>query len=190
MTIKPENKKLLEEFIKRVEYTTSLSYLDGKDKIVGGEGRMVGDKWEINFFQPSDEKRDALLFNIRLFLQDKDDISLRRLAELYDDPEISNQWKREHEHYRKELNTRLDRIAVQGPNGKLIYRDILNMFLYGKFGHHDRDDKSYKLYNEWVTDNNYEIMHNTFHTVLVWILAVITNISIASREELQRHGTK
>jgi len=190
MTIKSETQKRLEEFIKRVEYIRSLSYLDGKDKIVGGDAKKVGDKWEINFFQPSDEKRDALLFNIRLFLQDKDDISLRRLTELYDDPEISDQWKGEHEHYRKELNTRLDRVAVHGPKGKLSHRDILNMFLYGKFGHHDQDDKSYKLYNEWITNNNYEIMYNTFHAVLVWILAVITNISVASREELQRHGVK
>ena len=138
--------------------------------------------------QPSDEKRDALLFNIRLFIQDKDDISLRRLADLCDDPGISDQWKKDYNHYREELNDRLEWVAVEGPKGKVTHRDILNMFLYGKFGHHDRDDRAYKLYKKWITDENvYEIMHKTFHTVLIWTLAVIINISSVSKKELQRH---
>lgn len=189
MTIKPETQKRLEDFVKRVDYVRSLSYFEGGEEIVGFELKKVGDKWQADFYQPSDEKRDALLFNIRLFIQDKDDISLRRLVELYDDPGISSVWKEEHEHYRKELNKRLDRIAAEGKKGKITHRDVLDMFLYGKFGHRDEDDKSYKLYQEWITDKNeFEIMHNTFHTVLVWILAVVINISVASREELQRHG--
>jgi hypothetical protein len=189
MTIKPETQKRLEDFVRRVDYVRSLSYLEGKDKIVGFELKKVGCKWQADFYQPSDEKRDALLFNIRLFIQDKDDISLRRLVELYDDPGMSDQWKKEHEYYRKELNERLDRVAAEGKKGKITHRDVLYMFLYGKFGHRDEDDKSYKMYQKWVTDNTeFEIMHNTFHAILVWILAVVINISVASREELQRHG--
>lgn len=189
MTIKPETQKRLEEFIRRVDYVTKLSNLDGKEKIAGAEAKKVGDKWQVNFFQPSDEKRDALLFNIRLFIQDNDDISLRRLTELFNDPEISEQWKKEYEHYRGELNERLDWIAAEGPKGKITHRDVLDMFLYGKFGHHDQDDRSYKLYQKWITDETeYELTHNTFHTVLIWILTVVINISVASRKELQRHG--
>jgi len=189
MTIKPETQKRLEDFIKRVDYVRSLSYLEGKEKIVGFKVNRMEDKLQADFYQPSDEKRDALLFNIRLFIQDKDDISLRRLVELYDDPGISNQWKKEHEHYRKELNERLDRVAVEGKKEKITHRDVLYMFLYGKFGHRDEDDNSYKLYQKWVTDENvFKILHNTFHTILIWILAVVINISAASREELQRHG--
>ncbi len=189
MNIKIETQKRLEDFIRRVDYMRSLSYFEGKNNIVGFEARKVGDKWQVDFYQPNDEKRDALLFNIRLFIQDKDDISIRRLVELYDDPGISTKWKKEHEHYRRELNERLDRIAVEGKKGKLTHRDVLDMFLYGKFGHRDEDDRSYKMYQKWITDETeFEIMHNTFHTVLVWVLAVVINISIVSREELQRHG--
>ena len=186
--LKTETRNRLEEFIKRADYIRSLSYLDGKDNIVGGEIKKVGDKWQVDFYQPSDEKRDALLFNLRLFLQNKDDISLGRLTELYDDHDLSNLWRVEYEHWRKLLNESLDTMRVEGPRGKLTNRDILNMFLYGKFGHYDQDDRSYKLYQEWVTDENlYEMLHNTFHSIVVSILAIIINISVASREELNRH---
>ena len=37
MTIKPETKKRLENFIERAERIRSFSYFDGKDKIVGFE---------------------------------------------------------------------------------------------------------------------------------------------------------
>ena len=189
MTIRIETQKRLEDFIRRVDYMRSLSYFEGKDNIVGFETKKVGDEWQFNFYQPNDEKRDAMLFNIRLFIQDKDDISIRRLVELYDDPGISDKWKKEHEQYRKELNQRLDSIAAEGKNGRISHRDVLDMFLYGKFGHRDEDDKAYKMYQKWITnETEFEIMHNTFHTVLFWVLAIIINISIVSKEELQRHG--
>jgi hypothetical protein len=121
-----------------LEYIRTFSYLEAKDEIAGFEVQKVGDKWQVDFYQPSDEKRDALLFNIRLFIQDKDDISLRRLTDLYDDPGISNSWKSEYEHYRKELNERLERVVAEGSKGKITHRDVLDMFLYGKFGHHDQ----------------------------------------------------
>jgi hypothetical protein len=189
--LRTETIERLQEFIKRAEYIRTFSYLEEQDRIAGFEIKKVGDKFQVDFYQPSDEKRDALLFNIRLFIQDKDDISLRRLTDLYNDPGISDQWKKELEHYRKELNDRLEWIATEGPKGKISHRDVLNMFLYGKFGHHDQDDRAYKLYKKWITDENeYEIMHNTFHTILVWILAVIINISVVSKKELQRHNIK
>lgn len=189
MTIKPATQKRLEDFIRRVDYIRSLSYFDGKDNIAGFETKMVGGKLQVDFYQPSDEKRDALLFNFRLFIQDKDDISLRRLVELYDDPGISDFWKNEHKHYREKLNEWLGFVVVEGQEGQITNRDVLDMFLYGKFGHRDEDDKSYKMYQKWVNNEvEFEITHNTFHTILISILAIIINISIASREELQRHG--
>jgi hypothetical protein len=190
VSIKPDTQKQLEDFVKRVDYIRSLSYFDGKDKVAGFQTKMVEDKLQVDFYQPSDEKRDALLFNFRLFIQDKDDISLRRLVELYDDPGVSDFWKNEHKHYREKLNEWLDFVVVvEGEKGELTNRDVLEMFLYGKFGHRDEDDKSYKMYQEWVNNEaEFEIMHNTFHTILISILAVIMNLSVASREELQRHG--
>lgn len=181
-----ETRKKLEEFVKRAEYIESLSYFDGEENISGMKAKKEGDHWDIEFYQPNGEQTDALLFNLRLFLQDKDDISLRRLTELYKDPGLSDNWKKEHEFYRKQLNERLEQIAAEGIKGKIIYRDVLDMFLYGKFGHFDQDDRAFKLYQQWVTsDFEYEMLHSTFHQIIIWIEVTISRISIASKKELE-----
>lgn len=187
--MKPETKKRLEDFIERAEHIRSFSYFDGKDKIVGFEIKEVNGEQQIDFYQPSDEKRDAILLHLRLFLQDKDDISLRKLADLTNDPDLSSKWKDEYEKIRKVLNIRLDEIVTDGRKGRLTNRDILNMFLFGKIAHNNPNDESNKLYQKWITDDTeYEILHNTFHVVLIRLLTAILNISSASKEELQRHN--
>jgi hypothetical protein len=141
------------------------------------------------FFQPSDEQRDAILLHLRLFLQDKDDISLRKLVDLTNDPDLSSKWKDEYEKIRKVLNIRLDEVVADGRKGRLTNRDILNMFLFGKIAHNNPNDENNKLYQKWITnDTEYEILHNTFHVVLIRLLTAILNISSASKEELQRHN--
>lgn len=182
-----ETKERLQEFVKRADYLQSLSYLEGGERIVGVEVKRVGDVWQTEFYQPEDEKRDAVLFNLRLFLQDKDDLSLRRLTELYADPALSDEWKSTLEGNRQALNTRLDSLAAENQTGKITYRDVLNMFLFGKLGHYDHDDKAYKMFREWVNNEMaWKIMHNTFHTTIIWVLASVINIAAASKKELER----
>jgi hypothetical protein len=189
--MKPDSKKRLEEFVKRAEYIRRLSYFDGGENIIGFE--IVGEH-EINFHQPDNEKRDALLLNLRLFVQDKDDISLRRMAELYDDPNITDLWKQEHNKERAILKLKLCQLAVEGPKGSITYEDVFQMFLFGERAHYNQDDKAFKLYQEWVTDKTlWELLHNTFHETLIWVSRAIVNIGLASKEELQRFnasGTK
>ena len=129
------------------------------------------------------------MLHLRLFLQDKDGISLRKLADLTNDPGLSDKWKDEYKKIRKVLNIRLDEVIVDGRKGKLTNRDILNMFLFGKIAHNDPNDENNKLYQKWITnDTVYEILHNAFHVVLIRLLTAILNISSASKEELQRHN--
>lgn len=184
--MKPENKQRLEEFVERAEKIRTYSYLDGKDKMVGFTINKVEDNWQVDYYQPSDEQRDALLLHLRIFLQDKDNVSFGKLAELHDDPEISEQWKTKFELERRILNIRLDQIAAESKTEKITHRDILNMFLYGRIAHNQPGDKPNKLYRKWVNSEvAYNDMHNTFHTIIVWLLRAVLNISLASREELQ-----
>jgi hypothetical protein len=181
------SKKRLQDFIDRSDRVETLSYLENQENITGFEIIQTDEGPQVEFYQPDDEKRDALLFNLRLFVQDKDDYSIRRLCELYDDPDVSDLWKDEHRAIRSELNVKLDRVAAEGDRGRITHRDVFYMFLYGCLGHSDEDDRYYQLYREWITDENvYKILHNTLHIVLVWILAAVMNISRASKEELAR----
>lgn len=185
--MRPESKRRLEEFVKRAEYIRSLSYLENGEHIVGGKITEIDGKPRVDFFQPDNEKRDALLLNLRLFVQDKDDISLRRMTELYDDPGVTDLWKRGHNYERTLLNLRLGQLAAEGPKESITYNDVFQMFLFGERGHFDQDDKAFKLYQKWVTDQTeWEILHNTFHETLLWVLRAILNISVVSKEELQR----
>ncbi len=182
--MKPESKKRLEEFAKRAEYIRHLHYLDGGKDIVGLE---ITGPHEIKFYQPDNEKRDALLLNLRLFVQDKDDISLHRMTELCDDPGITDLWKQELYKERAILKIRLSQVAFEGSKGSITYNDVFKMFLYGERAHFDPDDKDYKLYQKWVTDQTiFEILHNTFHETLLSVVTAIINIGVASKEELQR----
>ena len=183
----PSSRKRLEDVVRRSEHVERLSYFYGKDNVVGADMRQVDGQWHAEFHQPSDEQRDSLLFNARLFVQNKDDLSFQRLVELYDDPGISDGWKREHGAIRTELNRRLEEVAADGPKGALTHQNVLNMFLYGELGHRDEDDRDYGLFQRWVTDSTErELLHNTFHTVLTWLAVAIINVGRISKREL--HG--
>jgi len=189
--MKLETKKRLEDFIERAEHIRTFSYFEGKEKIVGFEIKEVNGKQQIDFYQPSDEQRDAILLHLRIFLQDKDNISFRKLAELCDDSEISEKWKTEFEFERRILNIRLDQVAAESKTDKITHRDILNMFLFGKIAHNKPNDEANKLYQKWVTSEfAYNDMHNTFHKIIIWLLRAILNISSASRDELRKQGIK
>ncbi len=186
--MKPKTKKRLRDFIERAEHIRSFSYFDGKDKIVGFKIMEVNGKQQIEFHQPSDEQRDAILLHLRIFLQDKDDISLSKLAELCNDPGISEKWKKYFEFERKMLNIKLDQVAAETKTDKLTHRDILNMFLFGRIAHNNPVDKANKPYQKWVTSEfAYNDMHNAFHVIIIWLSRAILNISSASKEELYRH---
>jgi hypothetical protein len=188
--MRSETKKRLEDFIERAEHIRTFSYFEGKEDIAGFKMKKVGDKWLADFYQPRDEQRDAILMHLRLFIQDKDDISFRKLGDLIDDPDLSTKWKEEFESIRQVLSIRLDEVVSEGQKGKITNRDVLNMFLFGKIAHSNPSDESNKLYQKWVTnDTEYEILHNTFHVILIWLSTAVLNISSASKEELQRHSS-
>jgi hypothetical protein len=183
----PETRATLEDFVARAKHVESLSIFKNRDRIAGFTVRWEGEEAKFEYFHPSDEQRDALLFNLRLFVQDKDDISLRRLTELYRDPGVSDEWKQDHARLRAILNERLDTIAVEGPKGALSHGALFRMVLYGALAHRDVDHESYRLYKQWVTDEGHRAMtHDTFWQVVVWILATVINVARISQRKLSR----
>lgn len=185
--MKTETRKRLEDLVERADLIQTFSYLNNAENLVGGEIKKIGDKWQVEFFQPDIEPTHALLFDLRLFYGGKDDISIRRLVELCDDPGISESWKNQFEITRKQLNERLDMVAVEGSKGTITYRDIFEMFLFGSLGHRTEKDKAYNLFNKWVKNETERvIMYNTFHDTVIWFFVAVKNIGKASKEELRR----
>jgi hypothetical protein len=185
--MKPELKKRLEDFVERAELIQTYSYFKNSENIIGFELRKVGDQWQVDFSQPDREQTDALLFNLKLFYDGKDDISIRRMAELCDDPEISQSWKSKFETIRQQINERFDMVAAEGPEETITYRNIFEMFLYGSLGHRAEKDRAYKMYQKTVTSETARaIMYNTFHDTVVWLSGAVINIGRATKEEVRR----
>jgi hypothetical protein len=187
--VKEDSRRRLKEFVERATYLESLSYLDNRESIAGVNVTLDPDgSRRIDFFQPTDEQRDALLLTLRLFVQDKDGISLRRMADLHGDPGISEAWKTEHSRMRTWLNGRLDEAAAERDGVVVLrHRDVLNAVLYGKLAHYQPDDPDARRYREWTKDEMAtKLLHSQFHKVVVWVIAAIINVSRASQEELAR----
>jgi hypothetical protein len=184
--MKFESRKRLEDFIERAKLIQTYSYFSNSENIIGFEIHKVDDEWKVYFHQPDREQTDSILFNLRLFVQNKDDISIGRLAELCDDKDISEKWKTEYLSIRNQLNIRLEMLAAEGLKGEITFRDIFEMMLFGALGHRSENDKSYKMFKRWVTDEKeWAITYNMFHDVIAWVFIAVTNIAKISIEELE-----
>jgi hypothetical protein len=183
----PESRRRLQAFVGRVDEIETYTVFQKRDNIAGLRAYEVDGQWVIDFYGPSSDQLAAELLHLRLFVR-SDDISIGRMAELYDDPGVSERWKTEHRRLRTELDARLDRVAGEGDaRGVLTHRQVLDVFLYGRLGHFKEQDKGDRPYETWITNERSRgIFLDTFHEVVIWILAIVHNIAVVSREELTR----
>jgi len=185
--MRQDSRRRLQAFVARVDEIETYTIFEKRDNMAGFKAHEVDGQPVIDFYGPSSEQLAAVLLHIRVFYS-RDDISIGRMAELYDDPGMSAAWKAEHRRWQTELNARFNRVAAEGDTrGVLTHRQVLDMFLHGRLGHFKEQDESYRLYETWITDETSRaILLNTFHEVVIWILGIIHNIAVASRAELTR----
>ena len=112
--MRPETRTRLEAFVARVDQLRSYSILKDPAHVARLTVRWHGENPEIEFQHPTDEATDAALLHIRVLIQ-RDDISIGRMAELYDDPGLSDEWKQEHGRMRDWLNGRFTAKGTRGP---------------------------------------------------------------------------
>jgi hypothetical protein len=95
-----------------------------------GEPRRSGTR------RPSQEQIDALVNNLRFFIQNNEATSFENLAKTYASLPIPPTLKREFEDCRERLNRWLDGKSSLGMKGSpLIHRRILWVFVYGDVAH-------------------------------------------------------
>ena len=94
--------------------------------------------WDSIHVGPDDESTRALVLTLRLFMQDRDGISVRKMASLYGSLPVSAVVKQEFAAHRSQLNAFLDsesHLAI-AEERLLSYRDILLIFVY-EYAHVD-----------------------------------------------------
>jgi len=112
---------------------------------------------------------------------------MRRMGELVVDPGISEEWRNSYERSAGWLRVRMGDTWAEGPKGRLSFRDAFDTELHGHRGHHRVNDPAFQNYQKWVTDDfERQNLENTFHQILIWIVAAAHNLAVASRRELAR----
>ena len=175
--------KSLELFNEKAEKLKRFSFIKTIFKYNSGVSIKISkrDDGLYNFIQerrgPREEAIDAFVLTIRFFIQDKDPISFRRIAEIYSKAPIEKKLKEEFISLRNQINTYLDsnpplEIAI---NEEILnHRKILNIVIYGGLSHADIEKK--KRYDFWMKGPLKAIIENDFICSLTILFKTIKSI--------------
>ncbi len=139
------------------------------------EGDLTGPA-EAVFVGPDDDAIRAFVLTLRLFRQDRDGISIRALADIYDAEGVPQKLRDEFDKARKALNNRLDSDTMFVFNDECITRKrLLDVFLYGGLAHVDADKRA--LYEQWqafgmafaLMSNEFVVTLGEFFNCVRWI---------------------
>jgi hypothetical protein len=139
VTMRADTIQLLRLFNQHADRLLRLSFFE---KTRGGGAILDwnrGGGWEQVFVGPDEEAFEAFMLTLRLFMQDNDRISLRKLRKaLEGDPGAAGLLTEVSEHCAA-LNEFLDMNTEMGiTEGELLtFREILNIFVYGGYAHLD-----------------------------------------------------
>lgn len=122
---------------------------------------------------PESEETDAFLLTFRLFLQSNDRVSVRRIAELYDQLPVTPDLRARVEAIKRQINDYLDGLgAVVFKTGRVTRREIVDVFLHGDLGHTDAEKGS--TLRAWLRDPVIGVqMEMEFHLALASITQAV-----------------
>lgn len=137
-----------------------------------------GVKVNSKIFGPEDESISAFILKYRLFIQNKDDISLRNIDKIYSEMDLDKEYYEKFKSYRESINDILDKPTNVRLNKHIVsIREIHDMFIYGVWAHLDEKDRHRKNYLS-IKDNPviYPMFANDFNVTLVKIMNELVNI--------------
>jgi hypothetical protein len=142
--------------------------------------------WEgmrVEYKGPDAESIDAFILTFRFFIQDKDRISFRSLAQVCDDPDISDVWKDKFSQIRTALNEFLNE-TPPAPEKIPNNRRIMDVFIYGHLAHEDEEKK--QQFDEWrATPAKFLFFNHQFNLILAEILRMISFLLYWTEEEIK-----
>ena len=144
--------------------------------------------------RPDEEARDAFVLTLRFFLVQNEPTSLRALARLLDDPEVSDDWKRSFNLVRSAIKeylaTAYGEYEYEGAKHRFSNREILETFLYGGLVHAN-DVRAVARYQEWSRQGGlFEMLEFWFISTLQTLLRAIWYLSRICSLELKQPGAE
>jgi hypothetical protein len=132
--------EVIDRFVSEVEYLKTLSYTQELKKPISVSMQFARTHVDVSREGPADESLRAFLLSFRLFRDDKEQISIRNMAERVDTLPIEESLKQAFSDGREALNHYLDsthRIPEFhiGDRPPLTNRQIFDAFTFGKYAH-------------------------------------------------------
>ncbi len=137
---------------------------------------------------PDEEMVDAVTLTLRMFIQKKEPISLRKMATAYDHLPVSPSLKEQFRQIHEAINEALDSPTYVAFNEvKITNREVQDIFLYGELAH--VEDRKREVFETWrQMPALYCMLLNEFCTVIYRLISAvhaIRTINLAAIEELQ-----
>ncbi len=170
-------------FIERADKLHSSSLM----KAIEGEGglrfiltsNLEAKELLFDYANQNSEQVDAFLFTLRLFIDNKDSISIGKVGDLIDSLDIDKEPKERYTNQRKILNTYLDEksmIIIDGDNP--TNGDILRTLLYGYLGHFNVEQAKYGRYKAWTLQPDIKsFLEILFISILI---TIVENLKVFS----------
>lgn len=134
---------------------------------------------------PDKEASKAMILTARMFVQERDQISLDKVDSIAKGGSLSKEWTSLVTAICKKFNEYLDANALaKVDNVTVTRRDILETFLYGHYAHLNADKE--ELYQKWAkTPLLFQMYEFEFHSTLTAVFTTVAKISRLSKMELE-----
>ncbi len=174
-------------FIQKVEKLSSLSiveFFEGRGARVNVWASAEPEVLEIASVGPTGEQVDAFVLTLRLFMQDNDQISIRRMADLVANLPVSANLRGRFQELRENLNAYLDATATfVVADDSPTRREVLETVLYGNLSH--LNAANIERYQSWTAHPGTEHFVNfDFAKVIDMFLRTLVRMADTCRRAL------
>lgn len=191
--MKEKTRQLLEDCVEKASKLRNMK-LDEHiaQTIKGFRGyKTANDDWEIEFDLPDEEKGDASLFTIRLFLQHNESYSFAKIQHLITDLGLSEEFRSKMAEARQAFFDVINQhpVDIKADFFEVgeypTWGEILKVVMNGAMAH-TNDETKRRKYRRWTRDGvrKYVLLQH-FWFIVAEVLRHIYRISDLCREELE-----
>jgi hypothetical protein len=160
---------LFNEKVERLDRLSFTQYVR-QNKIGFSVNSREGEPVTFDVRGPGEEATDAFVLTLRLFIQDNESISIRRMGSLYDTLPVPDEMRERFRISRERLNMFLGSSAsIQLHSEVLTHRKILEVFLYGGLAHANAAKRA--EFEQWARNPMlFGMLQFTFHSILITLM--------------------